>query len=206
MARTVKYHVDGFALRHFSPDFSGTKITSMTPEGFEDAITKASSNPSSTMMVIQSDMPFCRYVILHNFTEAKPGAVSLFKYDPEQKNVKTGYFSRTTDELPVMSRWLELPENVLNKAKYIKLVLYSKEQLMSEADINGKEYDPNWTDWNIVSILADDNIEMSPIPPITMMRNALGMHEGGNGVPLNREEYLRSVEYWKYMINVKTVS
>ena len=29
--------------------------------------------------------------------------------------------------------------------------------------------------------------------PITMMRNALGKEEGGSGVKLNREEYMKSV-------------
>ena len=33
--------------------------------------------------------------------------------------------------------------------------------------------------------------------PITAMRNALGAEEGGSGVKLNREEYLKSVEFWK---------
>ena len=33
--------------------------------------------------------------------------------------------------------------------------------------------------------------------PITMMRNALGREEGGSGVPLEREKYNASVEYWR---------
>jgi hypothetical protein len=39
--------------------------------------------------------------------------------------------------------------------------------------------------------------------PITMMRNALGKEEGGSGVPLDREKYQESVEFWKTHINVK---
>jgi hypothetical protein len=31
--------------------------------------------------------------------------------------------------------------------------------------------------------------------PISMMRNALGVEEGGSGVPLDREAYRRSVEF-----------
>lgn len=30
-----------------------------------------------------------------------------------------------------------------------------------------------------------------------MMRNALGKEEGGSGVPLQREDYLAAVRYWK---------
>ena len=32
--------------------------------------------------------------------------------------------------------------------------------------------------------------------PITMMRNALGKEKGGSGVTLNRQEYIKSVEFW----------
>ena len=32
--------------------------------------------------------------------------------------------------------------------------------------------------------------------PITMMRNALGTHEGGSGVPLDRAAYLASAAFW----------
>ena len=37
--------------------------------------------------------------------------------------------------------------------------------------------------------------------PVTMMRNALGVEEGGSGVPLDREAYLRSVEFWRVHAN-----
>lgn len=39
--------------------------------------------------------------------------------------------------------------------------------------------------------------------PITMMRNALGKEEGGSGVPLDREKYLKSVEFWKEYALIK---
>lgn len=39
--------------------------------------------------------------------------------------------------------------------------------------------------------------------PITLMRNALGKEEGGSGVPLVRETYLESVEYWQKHAIVK---
>lgn len=43
----------------------------------------------------------------------------------------------------------------------------------------------------------------TPMSPITVLRNALGKEEGGSGVPLSREKYLQSVEYWKSHANVK---
>lgn len=32
--------------------------------------------------------------------------------------------------------------------------------------------------------------------PITMMRNSLGVKEGGSGIPLDREKYRESVDFW----------
>ena len=32
--------------------------------------------------------------------------------------------------------------------------------------------------------------------PITMLRNALGVEEGGSGVPLDRDAYRRAVAFW----------
>ena len=32
--------------------------------------------------------------------------------------------------------------------------------------------------------------------PMTMFRNSLGKEEGGSGVKLDREKYLKSVEFW----------
>jgi len=37
----------------------------------------------------------------------------------------------------------------------------------------------------------------TPMAPITMLRNALGVEEGGSGVPLDRAAYHRAVEFWR---------
>ena len=42
-----------------------------------------------------------------------------------------------------------------------------------------------------------------PLVPITIMRNALGVEEGGNGETLNRKVYNESVEFWSKYILVK---
>jgi hypothetical protein len=36
-----------------------------------------------------------------------------------------------------------------------------------------------------------------PMNPITVMRNSLGKDQGGSGVPLDRDAYMESVNYWK---------
>lgn len=51
-------------------------------------------------------------------------------------------------------------------------------------------------DWGIISIKPQDVDYEIPMLPITMMRNAVGKEEGGSGVPLVRELYLQSVEFW----------
>ena len=51
--------------------------------------------------------------------------------------------------------------------------------------------------WGIVSIKPQNVKHELPMAPITMMRNALGKEQGGSGVELKREEYLKSVTYWK---------
>jgi len=39
--------------------------------------------------------------------------------------------------------------------------------------------------------------------PETMLRNALGVEEGGSGVVLNKEAYLKSVDFWSNNATVK---
>jgi hypothetical protein len=41
----------------------------------------------------------------------------------------------------------------------------------------------------------------TPLAPITIMRNALGVAEGGSGVSLDRDAYRRSVEFWNAHAN-----
>ena len=60
----------------------------------------------------------------------------------------------------------------------------------------------NWSkvldyDWGIISVKFQDTVGEIPMDPITAMRNALGAEEGGSGVPLDKETYLKSVAFWK---------
>ena len=40
-----------------------------------------------------------------------------------------------------------------------------------------------------------------PMAPITMLRNALGIDEGGSGVAIDRAAHARSVEFWRTHAN-----
>lgn len=47
--------------------------------------------------------------------------------------------------------------------------------------------------------MVDEEI---PMAPITMMRNALPLREGGSGVPLDHDLYLQSVQVWRTLATV----
>ena len=79
-------------------------------------------------------------------------------------------------------------------ANYLVPILYSAEQL-------AKEGSPIEADWGIVGCLYTLEPAEIPMVPITMMRNALGVEEGGSGVPLDREAYRRSVAFWSTHAN-----
>jgi len=76
-------------------------------------------------------------------------------------------------------------------------VLYDTNQMKKEGINIGD------ADYGIVAILGQTHNEEEPMPPVTMMRNALGVDEGGSGVPLDREDYARSVEFWSNHAVVK---
>jgi Protein of unknown function (DUF3228) len=66
----------------------------------------------------------------------------------------------------------------------------------------GKPAGSETAPWGIVSIKAQDVDYELPMTPITAMRNALGKDQGGSGVPLDREQYMQAVSYWKDHANV----
>lgn len=51
-------------------------------------------------------------------------------------------------------------------------------------------------DYGIISIKPQNADHELSMDPITIMRNALGVQEGGSGVTLDKEKYLNSVKFW----------
>ena len=86
--------------------------------------------------------------------------------------------------------------NPLPVAKYLDLILYSREQINEENTAMGKDALEDTAPWGIVSIKAQDVNHEIPMTPITAMRNALGKDEGGSGIPLDRNSYMAAYEYW----------
>jgi len=212
----MKIKITEFAERHFDKDFNGTKILDFSVEEFEKKIDNEYShlirngmngNDYTGDIIIHNGYAnFCKLVAIPNFTNAKVGSmpITLENY----QYLRCGYSARREDELPVFSRWLELP---LEKpiAKWLILVLYNKNQINKESkaeyikNSSLKKYKSFSADWGIVAILGQSHPNEEPMKPETMLRNALGIKEGGSGVKLNREKYLESVEFWNNNATVK---
>ena len=197
----MKIKLTEFSLRHFKDTFAGTKILDVTPEEFEN-------NINSNVRLIDSDYAdFCKYLIINNFTGAKSGSLPIT--EENKKYIRTGYSSRTDSELPVFSRWFEFDSyDDIPKAKMLNVVLYSKEQLELEhlanyPDLSNFEFNGVDVDYGVVAILAQSSEKVEPMKPITMMRNHLGKSFGGSGVPIDKEQYLRAVDFWDNHATIK---
>ena len=188
--------MDSFALRQFNTSFKGTTIN-YDPVEFETKI--------NDLYVLNKDLPnflhdgyapFCKHIIVENFTDATPGTIEIT--DEIESLIRTSYEARRAEELPVLKRFVRTKDlGKLEKAKYLDVILYSKDQVLLENEkMENNEHVSKDFDYAIISVKAQDVDYEFPMDPITMMRNALGAEEGGSGVPLDRKKYLESVEYW----------
>lgn len=199
-----KIEYDPFVTRQFSPGFSGTKVDLEIKEDLLRAINENYSYVLSDRF-LDSDWPFCKYLVIPNQFGVKCAVreitLDIYPY------IRTDYVSRTPDELPILTRFVQLPPGFPNKeANYIVLVLYSREQLEKEfkPKEEGEEfYFDDSVEWGIVSIMGTMEPKPDPLVPVTIMRNALGIEEGGNGEILNKKVYKESVEFWSKYILVK---
>lgn len=162
-----------------------TAIQDCTPEQFVEHL-----NSHAPLKVIEGYAPFCQLHVHRNWTSTRGSVVAIT--EENRHRLRSAYEARTKDELPVLVRWFEGIEPPV--ADYLVPILYSREQM-------AKEGTPIEADWGIVGCLYTMAPEEIPMVPITMMRNALGVEEGGSGVPLDREAYRRSVEFWERHAN-----
>jgi hypothetical protein len=147
-------------------------------------------NQREPQAVLDGYAPFCKLHVHRNWTATPVGAIEI---TPENQHLlRSAYEARTAEELPVLTRWFEGLEPP--KAGYLIAILYSREQMSRE----GEELD---ADWGVVGVLATTTPEEIPMAPITMMRNALGVEQGGSGVAIDRDAYDRSVQFWNTHAN-----
>ena len=156
-------------------------IQDCTPEQF---VVRLNAEPP--VAVLDGYAPFCKLHVHRNWTSTRCMTIPI---DESNRHLlRSGYEARNTSELPVLVRWFEGVEPPV--AEYLIAILYDREQMVKE----GTPYD---ADWGIVGCLYTMTPEETPMTPITMLRNALGVEEGGSGVPIDREAYRRAVEFWE---------
>lgn len=171
--------------RLFPRDGRSTAIQDVSAEAFEQHL-----NVQPPLAVLNGYAPFCKLHVHRNWTSTKCSVIPITEANRHQ--LRSAYEARTKEELPVLVRWFEgLQPPVAN---YLIPILYSREQL-------AKEGSPIEADWGVVGCLYTMTPEEIPMVPITMLRNALGVEEGGSGVALSREAYRRSVAFWETHAN-----
>ena len=171
--------------RLFPADGRRTAIQACSPAAFE-----ARLNAEPPERVLAGYAPFCQLHVHRNWTPTRGSVIAIT--DENRHRLRSAYEARNSAELPVLVRWFEGLEPPV--AEYLVPILYSRDQL-------AKEGSPIDADWGIVGCLYTMEPAEIPMVPITMMRNALGVEEGGSGVALDRAAYARSVAFWSRHAN-----
>lgn len=160
-------------------------IQDCTPEQFERHL-----NDESALKVLDGYAPFCKLHVHRNWTSTRCLNVPIS--NDNRHLLRSAYEARTKDELSVLVRWFEDVEPPV--ANWLVVILYSREQLAKEGSAIDAE-------WGVVGCIYTAEPDEVPMAPITMMRNALGVDEGGSGVPINRDAYRRAVAFWERNAN-----
>jgi hypothetical protein len=171
--------------RLFPSDGRRTAIQDCTAEQFVQRL-----NDEPPEAVLDGYAPFCKLHAHRNWTSTRCSVVAIT--EANRHRLHSAYEARNREELPVLVRWFDGIEPPV--ANYLIPILYSAEQL-------AKEGSPIDADWGIVGCLYTMQPAEIPMVPITMMRNALGVEEGGSGVALDRAAYRRSVAFWENHAN-----
>lgn len=194
----TKIKVDPF-MTNESGNFKASNLRHIDIDKFEMYIN------NSVYEITDGPWEFCKYLIIDNIFDVKSKVVPIT--ESNYQFIRSTYVARNEKELPVLSRWLELPSCFeIPISKYLICVLYSSEQLKKELekqDPNASFYFTDDIEYGIVAVLTSDYLTTDPMDPITQMRNELGMEHGGNGQKINKEEYLKACDFWDKHIIVK---
>lgn len=184
-----------FAERQYKEDFYGTRVS----QGMVDQMIDLATNPYE---IIPGYADFCCIAVLKNrdnsggyiFPELESLTIERSEVQALGGELHCAYEARNENELAVLVDWATGVKP--RKAEWIHLILYSREQM-------AKEGDEVTADWAIVSINGAVTQEVEPMRPITSMRNALGVEEGGSGVAIDRKAYQESVDFWSQYIMIR---
>lgn len=189
-----------FALRHFTDDFAGTKITKYRRSKNDLTGTQADRfmgdlTKTSYLLTKDTDFPFARLLVVENFTGCMSG---LAEITPENKDkLQSGWRVRQEGEKPYYSQWFSSVDVDPEPASYLHIILYSREQLADE----GITLAPGM-EWGIVTINAEQHGSPVPPHPNTLLRNAEGIEAGGNGVQYTDEQMAEAKAYHANWANV----
>ncbi|MGB1607410.1 MAG: DUF3228 family protein, partial [Promethearchaeia archaeon] len=186
--------LEAFAKRQWDAAYKGLQI-SMPMDELEAKVNELYWQDPDALK--DGYAPFCKHLFVPCFLEgARSEAVAITAAN--EGALRSEYQARTEQELPVLVRWFPKGSVEAPLATHLDLILYSREQIIKESEAMGREAEEAQDDapWGLISIkvqLVDFEI---PMTPITMLRNALGKEHGGSGVPLDRDKYQQSVDYW----------
>ena len=199
--------LDQFSFRSFDK----TRTNNYINMGKEEFLKNVNELYKSESMLVDGYAPFCKHLFVPNFVKGLKSC--HIEITPEtEKLIISKYDSRQKNELPVLIRYIDLnsvDKTKIPDAKYLDLILYSKEQILSEMGemkFEEKEIEAlkkKDFDWGIISIKPLNVDHEIPFVPMTIMRNALGKNEGGSGVPIDRKKYMDGVEFWSKNVELK---
>lgn len=224
----MKIELTEFAKRHFEKDFNGTKLLDVTPNEFLKYINDEYLNFTlgpfnnafredgdySNSIIRKGYAGFCIQLFIRNtFSESRTGTMKLgldnFQY------LKSEYSTRREGELPVMSRWLEIPKQFVPRAEWFNVILYDRSHLLKENSSGPADSEFELSDnceWGIVAILGQQGNDEEPMKPETMLRNYMPLEYGGSGMKfptLKKDQhefnstYMKSVSFWQHHATVK---
>ena len=200
MKKSLKIILEPFCFKQFDPA-AGSLYINYDKEEFTTKVNDFYLEVKDQGGLKDGYAPFCKHLFIENFTDA---ISSFIEITPEnEKYLKSGYEARRENELAVLARWFDrkaLEETGCNipKAKYLDIILYSKDQIVEENKATGMpdEFKDVDYDYGIISIKPQNVDKETPMQPITAMRNSLGKEYGGSGVPMDFESYKASVDFW----------
>lgn len=185
--------LDAFALRQFVKGGTSSSPIPWDPVDFCKRVNSIVEERNLPLEPGYAD--FCKHVFIDNFTPATLGYLEIT--EDNQGLLRSDYIARTPRELAVLSRWFPREHVDAPRARYLDVILYSRAQVELENAATGDlPATPDTEPWAIISIKPQHCAHELPMEPITAMRNALPLAEGGSGTPLQREAYTTSVAFW----------
>ena len=171
--------VDPFCFRQFqeheekSKKYGGT-VFSIRMNEFERIVNER-YNPKN---LVNGYAPFCKHLFVLNDFTGDVARVNVLPVKGNEHLVRSDYAARNEKEVPILQRYIPLKEiggsEKLPQAKYLDLILYSREQIRKEKESmkggepkadDEEEEEEEVAPWGIVSIKAQDEPYELPMNP-----------------------------------------